>query len=716
MKNKFSLSSAQIEAIDEIQRNLQIIACAGSGKTEVITRRIANILSSVPNVSAENIVAFTFTEKAAESMRNRILKVTTELGIEVSENMYIGTIHSFCYKLLNNFTEEFKNTKVLDTVQNHLFVQRYYNACGMNDLGINLYPTMNIKLFLNCIDKMIDDYENRECWESLHRTILNKYTKFLYDNGYIDYSLLIFESVKQIKENESVQRYLRSIKYLIVDEYQDINDIQEKLIAEIAKAGANICVVGDDDQSIYHFRGSNSENMIHFSDRYNNVRQIYLDTNYRCSPCIVDIADTVIRNNTNRLPKIMRSGIENNEIKAEAYCCNSENEQYRYIATKIKETNLEGVPYCEIAVLVRKGKYIDGIISALDKLDIPYDTANTTHFFEGEYFKKFTSTIEMLSNIEKPSLYNCWKDIASFDNFNSAFAFLRNCSLQGNLRLDKIISIFCEKIKFLDEFAIDIDTRLSDYNGIIQILSDYEDIYYDYQLSQRVSGVLNFIEYQAKAEYKYHNFKKKDNEEKNAVQIITVHKSKGLEFDTVFIPELEESEFPIRGVNGKQYWHVLRGRFEKNKHKYQTDIEDERKLFYVAVTRAKRKLFFTYGRPKKTISSFLIEASKSQYLHINKNDLINIPEKQKSCIKRNVKRISISRDEKNKMDNKKIKPPSVLGEETSIPYQVKHAKSELIIYYGKIIFNDPSVRNDMMNLANMTNEEIINKAKELNLI
>ena len=177
MGNSVQLTPQQSEAIQEIERNLQIIACAGSGKTEVITRRIANILQSRSDIKPKNIVAFTFTEKAAESMKQRIVKALDDES--AVDGMYIGTIHSFCYHLLNKYTEQFQEHKILDTVKSHLFVERYHNECGMSDLELEPYPR-NVNLFLSCIDKMIDDYDNREQWTEKHSAAFDKYKACLY--------------------------------------------------------------------------------------------------------------------------------------------------------------------------------------------------------------------------------------------------------------------------------------------------------------------------------------------------------------------------------------------------------------------------------------------------------------------------------------------------------------------------------------------------------
>lgn len=619
MAQNMGLTAEQQEAISEINRNLQIIACAGSGKTEVITRRIANILQTKPDVQPENIVAFTFTEKAAASMKKRIANALGDGSAQDAEKMYVGTIHGFCYHLLNKYAEQFREYKVLDTVKSHLFVTRYSNECGMSDLDLEVYPR-NVNLFLQCIDKMIDDYENADTWTEQHRIVLDKYIECLYSHGYIDFSLLIFETLRQIERSCEVQKYLSTIKHLVVDEYQDVNDLQEKLILRIAEAGANICVVGDDDQTIYQFRGSNADNMISFSERYHDVHQVRLEKNFRCAPGIVDVADSVIGHNERRIQKKMISGATEtaSEIKATRY--SDKKEQFDAIAEQIAELRKSGVPYNEIAILVRKGKVIAPISAALDRAGIPFETDSAEHFFAGNYFNRFVTTLQILSDIDKAKLYECWQDLVDNSVFNMGFKFLRSCARGGNLLLSEIIRGFCERISFLDDTVDDIEIRRMDLDGIAKILDDYDEIYGDWQLSARITGILKFLGTQAADEYKYYSFKPKD-PNVDAVQIMTVHKAKGLEFHTVFLPELMKREFPVSNIGGKQYWHVLGGVFEANKSKYKSDLEDERKLFYVAVTRAKQNLYMTYELSAQPISCFVKEAASSRYLKINRSDL-----------------------------------------------------------------------------------------------
>lgn len=623
MAEQMNLTAKQQEAISEIDRNLQIIACAGSGKTEVITRRIANILQSKSDIKPENIVAFTFTEKAAESMKKRITKALGSDSIYNIEKMYIGTIHGFSYRLLSKYTEQFQKYKILDTVKNHLFVARYFAKCGMSDLELEAYPR-NIHLFLQCIDKMIDDYENADSWTQEQRNVLDKYIACLYSLGYIDFSLMIFETLRQIENNHEVQEYLSQIKYLVVDEYQDVNDLQEKLILRIAEMGANICVVGDDDQTIYQFRGSNANHMISFSERYRDVHQVRLEKNFRCAPGIVDVADCVIGHNERRIPKKMISGATEITAEIEAVRYNDKKEQFDAIAEQISKLRKSGVPYNEMAILVRKGKVIASASAALERAGIPFETDSAEHFFAGNYFQRFVATLQILVDIDKAKLYECWQDLIDGSVFNIGFKYLRSCARSGNLPLSEIIRGFCEKIAFLDETSEDFETRRIDLDGIVKILEDYDEIYGDWQLSARITGVLKFLDTQAADEYKYHSFKPKD-PNADAVQIMTVHKSKGLEFHSVFLPELTKREFPVSNMGGKQYWHVLGGVFEENKDKYKSDLEDERKLFYVAVTRAKQNLYMTYELSTQPISCFVKESASSHYLKMNQKDLTYNP-------------------------------------------------------------------------------------------
>lgn len=707
MSESKSLTPAQEAAIAEINSNLQIIACAGSGKTEVIARRIANILESKENILPESIVAFTFTEKAAENMKVRIAKALGKHQTEITEKMYIGTIHGFCYALLKNFAEDFRDLRILDTVKSHHFITRYYKDCGMSDLGLELHPR-NVILFLQCVDKMIDAFDESELWAENQKAAFEKYRKCLFSHRYIDFSFLIFEALQQIRSKPDVKKALSNIRYLIVDEYQDVNDLQEKVISEIANAGANICVVGDDDQTIYQFRGSNAENMISFSKRYPHVKQVRLETNFRCSHRIVDIADTVISHNENRLDKKMQAGKRSEKSCTEAIRYNSQSEEFAGIAHKIRELHHSGIPYGEISILVRKGKIIAPITTALDSFEIPYETDSAEKFFSGSYFSRFATTLQLLVDIDKSKLHDCWHDIVESTLLTKGFKYLRSCARNGRMTLREILEGFCEQITFIDDSIEDCEERKENLAGITKILDDYDEIYGDWQLSARITGVLRFLAYQAEEEYKYHSFTLKDFSN-DMVQIMTVHKAKGLEFHTVFLPELMMREFPASNVGGKKYWHVLGGIFEENKSKYQGDLEDERKLFYVAVTRARQNLFMTYELSEQPISCFVTEAAASQVLKINRADL-TYTQTNDSDITQN-----------NYMDEN---PISSSGEQRKAEQKarqqywntVRYAKRQLYNYYGTACHYFPGAHGDLERLRTLSPDEILRLAATNGLI
>lgn len=708
MADYLALTDQQQEAIDEIDRNLQIIACAGSGKTEVITRRIANILRSKPDVGPENIVAFTFTEKAAASMKGRITKALGTDGQQI-DRMYIGTIHGFCHHLLSKYAEAFREYRILDTVKSHLFVSRYWAECGMEDLGLEAYPR-NVNLFVQCIDKMIDDYDRADTWTQRQRDVLEKYISCLYRHGYIDFSLMIFETLRQIETNPAVSGSLSRIKYLVVDEYQDVNDLQEKLILRIARVGANICVVGDDDQTIYQFRGSNADNMISFAERYPDVHQVRLEQNFRCADGIVDVADCIIGRNSRRIPKKMISGAENLAANIKASRYSGKEAQFDGIAEKMAELHRDGIPWREMAILVRKGKAIAPVSAALDRAGIPFETDSAEHFFTGDYFQRFVTTLQILTDVDKAKLYECWKDIVDPSAFNMGFRYLRSCARGGTHSLKEILRGFCEKISFLDECAEDIEVRRIDLEGISKILDDYDEIYGDWQLSARSNGVLRFLGTQAAVEYRYHSFRPK-HPGLDAVQIMTVHKAKGLEFHTVFLPELIQREFPVSNLGGRQYWHVLGGAFEAQKDKYRSDLEDERKLFYVAVTRAKQNLFMTYELSTQPVSCFVKEAADSSHLKINRSDLSYSPKAERDPPAR---RSASSRQ------TVCFEPNGDREEEQRQSREywaaVRYARRQLYDYYGTACHFFPAAHGDLIRIQSMSPDEILDEASKNGLI
>ena len=319
--------------------------------------------------------------------------------------------------------------------------------------------------------------------------------------------------------------------------------------------------------------------------------------------------------------------------------------------------------------------------------------------------------MNVTQKVDKAKLYECWQDLIDGSIFNMGFKFLRSCARGGNLPLSEIIRGFCEKTAFINDTAEDAEIRRMDLDGITKILDDYDEIYGDWQLSARITGVLKFLGTQAADEYKYHSFKPKD-PNADAVQIMTVHKSKGLEFNTVFLPELTKREFPVSNMGGKQYWHVLGGVFESNKDKYKSDLEDERKLFYVAVTRAKQNLYMTYELSAQPISCFVKESAVSHYLKIDRSDLTYNPKADIDD--------DFAPHFKSSYENKSFEPNPEWEEERRQRQEywaaVKYAKSQLYDYYGTGAHFCPAMYTMLGDIKKWSPEQILSEASKNGLI
>ena len=622
-----NLSDKQIEAVKTIDEDLQIIACAGAGKTGVVTRRIINILKSNPDVFPENIVAFTFTEKAAEELKSRIYKYGEAVlgNTKGFANMYIGTIHGFCLKMLQEYIVQFQKFTVLDEIKTKLYIEKNYNFCGMSDLGLKIYTETG--LFLSVISTLNENWFERGKWDAKTRAVVDKYRETFYRKNYFDYSLIMQEMLRQLETNrEFADIILKKIKYLTVDEYQDTNPIQERLIRFIKQGGCNLCIVGDDDQTIYQFRGSDPENILTFKERYGIDKYIVLGTDYRSSEAIIDIAKRVIINNSKRLPKIMESGTlvkyeEGDTVYREFI---DSDEEYEFIARRIKALHEAGVKYSEIAVLLRKRKHGPDIAKMLDTYEIPYIIEGVNELFNTAECQAAKGIFDYLAGIINASdLFQMWDKI-EYDlddrEITEAIATLNAIDMKskkfyGEFVLQKVYHDFLRKISIVDE---DNTSEIILYNlgKFSQVINDFETIYYTTAPDVKLSSFCNFLKYTADGYYPEghiaNTYIRPD-----AVNIMTVHQSKGLEFTAVFIPQMNHNNFPSAKMGGKSIWHVIEKEWISNADRFAGGTEEERKLFYVAITRAKKFLFLTRSpgnNREKKISAFMVEAKDSPYM------------------------------------------------------------------------------------------------------
>ena len=643
-------------AIDTIDKNLQIIACAGSGKTQVISMRVVNILKS--GVSPSKIIAFTYTEKAAAELNVRISKlVKEELGeVQGISEMYIGTIHSWCLKVLQDLIYQYQKFSILDSIKLKLFVDRYFNTVGMKDM--NMARFKDTDRFISAMS-IIRESEISEGYQIPGEvtSALEKYTLCLTDHCYFDFTMIMTEALKHLKGDDDFRsKLLENIGYLIVDEYQDVNPIQEAIVHEIYKLGANICTVGDDDQTLYQWRGSDINLIQKFRDRYDNVEYITLEDNFRSTNGVVDVALKSITNNEERLPKGMvasgHQSYERGDILYNQY--ETTEEEYDFIASTINElrgTSFQdkvdkesrGIDFSDFAILLRSWKKATEIIEALERHGIPFVVKGVNELFQTDEVIAARGIYQYLNRqIDENTLLECWcaiHDNVSEANVQNAIEYLKTKYPENNRYYERF-NLQDIYHNFLDISGINEDAMKEEgccnssgykneevifYNlGMFsQIINDFETIYFKSDGPYKLSTFMNFLKYSAEGYYP-EGWLNNAYKTPNAVQIMTIHQSKGLEFPVVFIPGLNKNYLPIKAPGGRSVWHEINIEMIKGGKRYKGGIEDERRLMYVAITRSQKFLFVSRApeesnRLYQKESAFGTELRQSDYLFSSKD-------------------------------------------------------------------------------------------------
>ena len=560
------LSERQREAVETIDDDLEIIACAGAGKTGVVTRRIVNILKSNPGVLPENIVAFTFTKKAAEELKGRINAYgKSVLGhTKGFAHMYVGTIHGFCIRMLQDYIPEFQKFTVLDEIQTKLFVERYYEECGMQDLKLKKY--VETSLFISVMSVLNENWFEQDKWDEKTRIAFEKYRNKMYEEKKFDYSLILREMINQLETNcEFAEVIKNKVKYLTVDEYQDTNPIQEKLIEILKGFGANICVVGDDDQTIYQFRGSDPQNILTFKERYNIKKYIVLDTDYRSPEGIVDVARRIIVNNDRRLLKTMTSGCNTKydigDIAYEEY--SDMEDEFTSIARRIMKLHEIGIPYSEIAILLRKRKVSGKIAEVLEAYDIPFVVEGVNDLFETKECNAAKGIFDYLNgDIPATELFERWlqidypldkKEVADAMQYLATID-VKEIRLYSEFNIQAIYHEFLRRISLTEDGRNETEVIMYNLGKFSQVIADYEIINYTQKPRTKFNNFCSFLKYTA-SQYYPEGYMTNSYAKPDAVSIMTVHQSKGLEFAAVFIPQLNRNFFPAQRVGGKGIWH-----------------------------------------------------------------------------------------------------------------------------------------------------------------
>jgi len=618
----------QETAIKTTDQNLQIIACAGSGKTAVVAERIVNVLATkaAEGITPENVVAFTFTEKAAGELRDRITKLyRARFGhIEGLGGMYIGTIHGFCLDLLQRYLPDYLKCDVLDEVQQQLFIDRHYRKCGMASLETRSGPLkrwIESWLYIRMLGVLRESsIDAKKLKKHPARAALETYQDLLDEHRYLDYDEILVRAVSELIGQKQVRKQLADrVKYLTVDEYQDVNPIQEMLVSELHKLGANVCVVGDDDQNIYQWRGSDVETIRTFAKRYPKVVTVPLVKNFRSTKAVVDIAHKAIVKNKRRLPKAMNSSEKRPFDRGDLLCLEFDDpeEEATWIAEKIrrmvgtpyaesKEGSKRGLSWSDFAVLLRTvRRSASPIVEALRAENIPNIVTGMTGLFDTTEAQAAASIFDfMVGEIDEEDLRSLWREAnvgLSDADLKRGAAFLtemrefKTGKRFSAYNLQRCYLSFLETVGLTEERVPGGRGEVVFYNlgKFSQVISDFEEIHFKSKPQDKYASFVGFLHHQAPSYYP-EGGQDVAYAVPDAVRIMTVHQAKGTEFPVVFLPCLQKNRFPSK-KQANRVWSLIPREAVKNADRYDGDIEDERRLLYVALTRSEKYLFCSWA-------------------------------------------------------------------------------------------------------------------------
>jgi len=671
----------QQRAIETESRNLQIIACAGSGKTQVMAARVAHLLKtkSAEGVTPASIVAFTFTEKAAAELKDRIHRLCSEeLGSDQGlGEMYIGTIHGFCLNLLQAPPlYRFLKYRVLSDIHQRLFIDRNSSRSGLTATpllrGGTLERWKGSKLYQQVLGICAEADIDTEQIPAGVRESLAMYRQLADEHRYLDYTTIISEALAAIRSHTELRAKLASqLRYLIVDEYQDVNPLQEQLIRELYEICGSICVVGDDDQTIYQWRGSDVGNIITFAERYPDVETIPLTTNFRSSRFVVGAARQFIEQLPGRLPKVMESADAQPAMRGDIIALKFDDPEMEatWIARKIQELHgteyrdkadaaPRGLTYSDMAVLLRSVKNdARPIVDALDAAGIPYVVGGMDGLFDTPEIEAMCAVFFYMADFatrdsEAPSeeaLAQALREaglglsaaqVASgIELLNTRKAMLHT-GMDAELYLQRLYLDFLAAIDLREE-GVDGDSTVARggevayYNlgKFSNVISDFEQIHFHTAPVDLYFNFASFLHYQAPGYYP-EGWEDKASGRPDAVQIMTVHKAKGMQWPAVFVPALRKNRFPSRRQGGRSVWHIIPETAVADVDRYKGTVEDERRLFYVAVTRAEKYLYCTWApladnAQQKNVSQFLRDLTDNEQV-LTRDPMIDLPSKMES--------------------------------------------------------------------------------------
>lgn len=619
------LNKEQKEAVLCTEGPLLILAGAGSGKTRVLTTKIAYLIEEC-GISPYNILAITFTNKAAKEMRDRIYM---QIGAK-AKGAQISTFHSFGVRILTDHFEELgyqKNFVIMDSEDSTSIIKKILKNMDLDPKSYN--PNAIRNQISNCKNEMMSykDYEKFAIgdYEKVVYQVFKEYETTLKNNNSVDFDDLLLLPIKLFKEHsEILSEYQERFQYVLIDEYQDTNETQYILSKMICAKYKNICCVGDEDQSIYSFRGANYRNILNFEKDYPNAKVIKLEQNYRSTTTILDAANDVIKHNKDRKDKALWSNNGKGDL-IDYYRAYNGIDEAQYVTREIKKLSNSGVKYQDIAVLYRTNAQSHTVEEELLKDSIPYRIVGGVGFYSRKEIKDVLAYLRLIynpkdnisllrvinvpkrgignktisnliekSNKENESIYNVITDGKEYA-FKEMIEKLRAQSQDLTLTelVDRVLEVSGIKKEYEEEKSLEADIRLENLEELKTVTRTFEEREGIVSLEDfllEVSLVTDVNEY---------------DQDPDKVSLMTVHSVKGLEYDYVFIVGLEEGLFP----------HM-------NSLLSESELEEERRLCYVAITRAKKKLFIVNARSRMIYGQESSNVASRFISEIN-SDLIN---------------------------------------------------------------------------------------------
>ena len=642
------LNDMQKKAVLQTEGPVLILAGAGSGKTGALTVRIAHLLET--GVKPWNILAITFTNKAAREMKERVEKLVGE----GARDMWISTFHSTCVRILRREIHhlDYENQfSIYDGDDQEKIMREAFKRLNMSttDKSFSVKGAMSIISSLKEEMTSWEDYAQKVDKNDLKAVKIAKvyqtYQKMLKENNALDFDDLIYKTVLLFRNFPDVlEKYQDRFRYIMVDEYQDTNTSQYELVAMLAAKYKNLCVVGDDDQSIYGWRGANIRNILDFEKDFPDTVVIKLEQNYRSTKKILEAANAVIHNNQTRKDKTLWTENDAGSI-LHIYKADNEYDECRFVAEKIQELEKKGRTRNEMAVLYRTNAQSRAVEDQMVKKGIPYRLFGGVRFYERKEIRDILSYLKVMANpadtIALRRIINVPKrgiGETSLDKL-AAFAEEQNIPLYGALsRLDEITSLKTRAAKFKDFYELfehlkedAAELPVAEIIDAVVKRTGYLQLLMEEGTDEALNRIQNIDEFVNKAaefdksnpEGNLEGFLEEValvadidsyEEGEEAVALMTLHSAKGLEFPYVFIIGMEEGMFP-------GYRAVMYGG--------EKEIEEERRLCYVGITRAKEELFLTHAKSRMQhgITQY---NPPSRFLKEIPADLVDMPTRQVS--------------------------------------------------------------------------------------